>query len=293
MKHIFSILILFFSCGKKEENEPIKDISLEAKSKLYCELSKGIYEKQKYVVDECDGAGFTALYAVACPQNKVDISVFQNKEGKMFRNPKHDCFPKNSASEFSKDHVLMSMVAWHELHRNDLANKFKKFVDKNKLKFCEGKDVVTTTSRCILSTTLYFLLSKISHSSSNLRQENANLIKDGFEGHLDVIGIWLDGKVNGGISEVQKQKIKKYAEKEQLNALYQSVAYRYGLRSIEDVNKSFYSKRFPDDRLPTNTEYCTEYLFQRDSNSKDWQPCADKKVHTGTDFVFAYYVLSN
>lgn len=292
MKFLLLLLILF-SCSKHEDSEPIQDVTLEKKAKLYCDLSKPLYDKQKWVVEECDGAGFTALYAIACKSNNVDLSVFQDKDGKMFRNPNKNCYPKHSDSEFSKDHVLMSMAAWHELKLIGMAKKFKNFVDDNNLKFCEGKDQATTLSRCYISPSLYFSLSEISKESGKLAEsEDVIGVKDGFEGHLDVVNIWLTGRIHGKINDLQKNRLKKYAEKEKENALFQAVAFRYGVTSIENVNKAFFAPRFPNDRLPTNTEYCTEYLFQRDMDAKDWKPCTEKKLHSGTDFAFAYYVLS-
>lgn len=299
---ILSLYFFVFSgCKKHEEKEPITGEDLiNSTAKLYCDESQKIYDAQKYVVDECDGAGFTALYAVACPYNSVDLKVFQNEEGKLFRNPKRDCYPTKSESEFSKDHVLMSMIAWHELGLIDEAKKFKDFVDKNNGVFCDAKDEITKISRCIISPTLYSLLSSITKSPSvskiinlNANSEDLTFLKKGFEAHLHVLSIWLTGRVEGRISQIDKNFLGGYVNREPMNALFQAVGFRYGIVSREKVLAAFLNEHWPNDKLPTNEQHCEGYLWQRDMTSdKDWKPCDDKHVYTGADYSFAKYVLT-
>ena len=105
------IAYILTSCGHNKSQESVSFPEIEQKASLYCELSKDTYKQSNWVVEECDGAGFTSLYALGCRSNEVDLSVFQNSNGEMFRNPNHDCYPTRSKSGFSKDHVLMRLVA--------------------------------------------------------------------------------------------------------------------------------------------------------------------------------------
>ena len=48
-------------------------------------------------------------------------------------------------------------------------------------------------------------------------------------------------------------------------------------------------KLFPSDRLPTATDRCEAYLWQRNGGS-DWEPCPRDKLHDGVDFLIAAYI---
>lgn len=294
--YVMLIVLCNISCG---ETKPKADIdpfpAIEQKAKLYCELSKQDYERNKYVVDECDGAGFTSLYALACPDNGVDLSVFEAESGEMFRNPTHDCYPEKSKSGFSKDHVLMRLVAAIGQNDRTWPAKFFKYVEDNNGFFCDAVDAETRLSRCFLSPFLVEYINKaLSNKQLTAESDDAWFEKSGFEAHLHVLGIWAKGKIDGSISNTDSTYLKAYAKREPLNALYQSVAYRYGQATKEDVLNAFSSDHWPSDRLPSTADHCSSYLFQRDmSSTNDWSPCpADERAWSGTDFSFAAYALT-
>lgn len=287
------IAALALSCGKHKHTAGEVFADIEQKASLYCELSKGNYQKQRYVVEECDGAGFTSLYGLACSANDVDLSVFEGDKGDMFRNPNRDCYPSRSKSGFSKDHVLMRSIAAWEQHDSGWARRFLDSMDG--IYFCEAVDVETRLSRCVLSANLYNILNRIAGRPALAESEDAIGERYGFESHLHVLGIWLRGRVDGSIDDIDLGYLETYARREPLNALYQAAAYRYGKATKEEVINAFGSSHWPNDRLPSSTEHCTNYLFQRDmSSAGDWQPCPDAfQVYSGTDYSFAAYVLRN
>lgn len=292
-----SLILVISSCGhNKPHDSAVTFPEIEQKASLYCELSKGNYQKQRYVVEECDGAGFTSLYSLGCRENEVDLSVFQNESGEMFRNPNKDCYPTRSKSGFSKDHVLMRLVAAVGQGDKEWPAKFLNYVQDNNGFFCDGIDAETKISRCLISPFLASYLSKTSGQSSLLAEsEDAIGERYGFEGHLHVLGIWLRGRVDGSIDDIDLGYLETYARREPLNALYQATAYRYGKATKEEVINAFGSSHWPDDRLPGSGEHCSNYLFQRDmSSAGDWQPCPEEaQVYSGTDYSFAAYVLRN
>ena len=151
-------------------------------------------------------------------------------------------------------------------------------------------------SRCFISPFLAEYLSKAKGDSSLLAEsDDAWFEKSGFEAHLHVLGIWVKGKLDGSITNVDLDYLKTYSKREPLNALYQSMAYRYGKASQSDVLAAFDNEHWPSDRLPSSSEHCSSYLFQRDMTSTgDWEPCpGENQVYSGTDYGFASYVLRN
>lgn len=159
------IAALALSCGKHKHTAGEVFADIEQKASLYCELSKGNYQKQRYVVEECDGAGFTSLYSLACQSNSVDLSVFQSDTGEMFRNPNRDCYPNKSKSGFSKDHVLMRLVAAVGQGDKEWPKSFLEYVTSSNGFFCDGIDA-ETVKLFLLIDVLFSLFSKSSRQSN-------------------------------------------------------------------------------------------------------------------------------
>lgn len=296
--HKLLITLLLISCGSHKSSEPQLFQDIEAKAGMYCELSKPEYEAKKWVVDECDGAGFTSLYALACGSNGVDLSVFQASNNEMYRNPQHDCYPTRSKSGFSKDHVLMRLVAAVGQGDKEWPKSFLEFATSNNGFFCDAVDNTTKFSRCFLSPFLIEYLSKAKGGSSLLEEKYSDDAwgeKEGFEAHLHVLGIWIKGKLDGSISNVDLSYLEAYAKREPMNALYQALAYRYEKASRDSVVSAFDNGHWPSDSLPSSATHCSDYLFQRDMKStKDWEPCPDEnKIYSGTDYSFAAYILTH
>jgi hypothetical protein len=291
------ITLLLIGCGSHKSSESVSFPAIEAKARLYCEQSKAEYQAKKWVVDECDGAGFTALYSLGCRTNEVDLSVFSGTSGEMFRNPSHDCYPDRSKSGFSKDHVLMRMVAAAGQHDKQWPRQFLDYVNNHGGVFCDAVDTTTKLSRCVISPFLYKYLNKLAGYiglEDGNYSEDALFEKEGFEAHLQMLGIWLKGVVDGDLTNSDYKYIKIYSDREPLNALYQAIAFRYGYKTVDDVTKAFVNEHFPVDSLPTSANHCSNYLFQRDMKStKDWEPCPERnEVYSGTDYTFAAYILT-
>lgn len=122
--------------------------------------------------------------------------------------------------------------------------------------------------------------------------------KTGFERHLAVIGTVRNGFAEGGINDNSlKIVLQKAHEAEPRNALYQAAFHTFVEGDQADAYAALLdTSLFPADRLPNESNYCTDYLFQRDDDSKsgqekpDWLPCGDDASAPqgrGIDFVFA------
>lgn len=288
-------LFTLLACGHHKPSEPESFAGVAAKAAFYCEQSRADYETKKWVVEECDGLGFTSLYSLACPANGVQLSLFEDATGKLYRSPDRGCYPGKSKAELSKDHVLMRLVA--AVGQGDKAwpARFQDYVDAHSGVFCDAIDAETKISRCLISPFLYASLSKAAGRASLLAEsDDVWFEKSGFEAHLQVLGIWLKGKLDGSIGDMDLDYLATYAQREPLNALYQAAAYRYGRATKEAVDNAFGTSHWPDSRLPDSADHCSSYLFQRDMTSaQDWQPCADSlQVWSGTDYAFAAYVLA-
>jgi len=294
--YIAAILVWISGCSSPEIPKKVGEFShIQDKAELYCKLSKPKYDELKYVHNECDSAGFTALYSLACPNNKVDLSVFQTPDFKQYRNPNKDCYPDRSKSEYSKDHLLMRTLAAAYQQDKTWARGFYRYVSNNGGFFCDGVDIVTKLSRCLINPFLSSAVGRV--SGDYLPPDSINegfAPKKGFEGHLEVLNILLRYKLQEGLTVGQMDTLEDYAKKEPLNALYQAAAYKYRRVTKEEVLAAFDNDHWPKDRLPSSSEHCESYLFQRDMVSDiDWKPCPHRKeTYQGVDYAFASFILA-
>ena len=117
-----------------------------------------------------------------------------------------------------------------------------------------------------------------------------NKVKQGYEKHLDVIHILTASFKRGGIFSADYETLRKYAEENPRNALFQAVYRRFKDGNQQPTIDILMDEAlFPSDRLPTTADRCEEYLWQRD-NGDDWLPCDKGKTHDGVDFLFAAWV---
>lgn len=328
------IILLLISCSKHKPKGIEVPEHLTEKAALYCDLAyEKFYLQDGYVHSKCDGSGFTSLFAKSCPHLSIDLTKFEDGTGKLHRDPDHSCFELGEAkSESSRDMTIMRMTAaWHS---QDLAwvERFIEFAENNRYKICDAIDLQTTIGRCYLSygliSLLYSMRSKLRDMpvehfpedadnekipidlqlSDTFHSEDAvwdNLqkewVRSGFRAHLDILRIDLTGSVHGYISSSQKRALRRLAERETNNALYQMMWAKWGDGDFNHVFSLISDERhWPHDKLPNNHDnHCTTYLYQRDeynldgTYSQNWLPCKDREFeeHPGQELPFTLSLL--
>lgn len=307
MKLSIIALLLLSGCGYfKRGNKSVEESAVAIPAKiitqadLYCKLELPRIVKTKHAGNtSCDAVGFTSLHSLQCPKS-IDLSVFNDNTGKLYRNAAHDCYPDKSSSESSRDMHLMRMYAAFYQKDKAYINNLIEFGKKNNWVMCKAKDNVTTIGRCVFSPNLIDLaydiqeklngdskltvnranLDKVALSrelsmsnddidelltvySLNLGEEDSTIpLKKGFEAHLEILGLDLKGCVKGGITDSELSRLKEYAKREDRNGLYNAVYQKYSNGDWQDVVKSL--KEYPATRLPTSKDWCTDYKYQRD-----------------------------
>jgi len=311
MLKVFLLALTLLACSKgKHEHTPPASINADvsAKRQLYCDLSKAQIEALGYAGGKCDGLLFTSLRAIGCAD--IGISQFQNDEGRWFRNPEKDCFivdpvtggKKNQGadSSISKDMLVgaMSYMWWKK--DKSAVDATVSYGEKHAWVMGQGIDAVAVISKCTLSptliSTLYDIQKGLAQTPALVSTELINQIplNTGFRAHLDVLHALLVGSVHRSLPDNEYQNLKMQAERQPNNLLYQAAYAQFSGGNMEAVTEQLlHSPRFPNDRLPTTAEYCTDYLWQRDESPKDWEACTDKplEAHDGTDFAFAAAIV--
>ncbi len=291
---------------KNEPHEPTTDFRQEiiARKKLYCEISKEKFETIGSST-RCDGLLFHSLHAIAC--GFPDIKKYQGEPGQWFRSQTHDCFIPPDKDNGAKSTISKDMYAGLLLyiaHKKDgeLAKVTYEYCKKNMIgagigcQVGKGINAEVELSRTVLPPTTIQILEdmkekylngrNVSHGTS-LPQKKG--LKD-YQAHLQVLRILLHAKVYGGITDGGVDILKDHCSRNPDNVLFCAAYQLFINGDMNEVSKKLVYK-FPPDRLPESTDWCTHYLWQREqSNDHDWKPCPDMSkidVWDGTDFLIA------
>ena len=301
-------VVLLIGCGKifkPRKNNP-SPLSLTQKFELYRDLSLGHPERDSYGFFGADGSIgdsilFSCLHQFATGE-QIDALASFSDEGFPLRHP--EISKQYAPTPISRDMIIGFMIC--AISSPDGPEIMKKIIDAgrdNNWDLCGDAQEYDISAkhrigRCTMSpgliSTMYRVRTHLGVSCNAACQvaqqipTGLNTNVEGFRRHLSALHILIRG-YTGGISDGELDILKHHANHEPNNALYQAVYHKF-----EDGDQSkatallLDTTKFPEYTLPTSSNYCTHYLYQRDESSQhDWLPCADSKQHSGIDFLFA------
>lgn len=301
---IFFILFCLIGCGRtKKPRATTNDIDrLRDKVSRYIEYQKVIADEYGWLPPKCDGLLFNSLAAVS--GFPVDpMKAEENLSGKWQRHPAMDCYIEQQEIYGSKSEISRDMIRGLEVYllkQKDLAalERIKKYGEEHD--WVMGKGVLSRTyftpvMRWQLEALIDHLTPNVFVTYSEDPEGNSVFTKPGFEGHLHVLKIMLNGMMYGAISEVELFILRQYVLDNPSNALFQALYHKYkDGDQTEAISILFDDSLFPDSRLPQDSDRYAHYLWQRDIGD-DWKPCNDNDperkceniTHAGVDFLFA------
>jgi hypothetical protein len=289
------VITLLVACGRKEA-QPSGSLDAVADKMAFYRS-----QPQSWVHSKCDGLLFTSLCKVAGGCAGADIFAAESKTepGRWFRSPEQDCFDLGqSRSDFSRDMLLgLLHYLWETKDRAALERLYAHGVASNfVMGRYDGTDMLVGRAQWIsFASIVRAMIQKLGGSTGldEPRQgsDDAIFALPGFEGHIQVLRILLSGRVYNGVTITQTKILREQAQRQPRNALFQAAHAKY---SDGDYSKAVAilqdSVLFPDGRLPTSSDRCEEYLWQRDDGA-DWLPCDKGATHSGTDLIFAAKVI--
>ncbi|CAB4169962.1 hypothetical protein UFOVP901_22 [uncultured Caudovirales phage] len=276
----YFILILFLTaCGKHQPKPPtVVNSAIVEKANLYKSLHKDWAHG-----GGCDSLGFTALCKIS--GGCADVNIFDaesaSEPGRWYRNASQKCFDEGkSASDISKD--MFAMLLPYLYATGDQTN-LKEIYAYGKAKgWVMGRGPM---SRTVITPPMIFMLQIMIGRVEPIASQK---IKAGYEKHLDVMSFYSQTLYKNGMDLTDYETLRKYAEESPRNALMQALYHKY---KDGDQSKTIAilmdETLFPSGRLPTPSDRCEEYLWQRDDLPKDWASCGTIGVHDGVDFLIA------
>lgn len=272
--------------------------ALRAKAELY-RTAQG--DEYGYVHDKCDSILFTSLCKIAGGCTRADIYASESKTepGRWYRSPSQDCFDLGqSRSDFSRD-MMIGLTAYLYSQR-DLAAVDRILAHGAANNYVmgryDGNDMLIGRAQWVsLIPYVKRIRAAIAREPIPEEPETRSIvpINTGFRAHLDVLKIWMDGKVRGSIDSLQLETLRRQVDRQPRNALYLSILSLYDGEAYarRAVDILLDETLFPSTAFPSESGRCTEYLWQRDDGA-DWQGCSKgQSKHSGTDFLFALKIL--
>lgn len=251
-----------------------------------------------FVHSQCDGVGFTSLCHFAGFCKAPSAAESSTEPGRWYRDAQHICYPTASASDISKDMLLMIM--FDRFFAKDVAalQRIRTYGEAHNWVMGEplsqiGRVYMTPP----LQSTLRGAIKKLEGDLPEPVTTDFALGNVGSAAHLDVLHILFRGEIYGYITDAQKSLLQEQASRQPRNALFQ-----YAYHLYEDNDFSFVyalledNSLYPSYKLPSSSERCEEYLWQRDEDTSatgDWSSCPHEGlVHSGTDFGVVLKLLS-
>lgn len=287
------IIALFITaCGKKGEEtyvEPTAKEKLQTKLVKYEELYKTQQDAFGFIfTDKCDSLLFSSLAATNAKVS-FDVTSAELNPGQWLRRPKaySECFAAGeSKSTISRDMLLgLYWYIWSH-KRLDLALDLYKYATAHNLVMGQGDPAATVLSPIMLATLAQLIHSMGGPDYAVRYTTTVWTATEGYQAHLQALHILLRFELYGTVNQNALNVLKVYRNNNPENPLFQYAISRLTdndqTKAVDLLLKETY---FPNDRLPTNEQYCTDWLFERDFGS-DWKPCADEAQHSGGELVF-------
>lgn len=290
--YIFILISSFLltSCGaidrwksRKAEAPNIIDPEIREKAQLYISLQKSWSHK-------CDSVGFEALCKLAGGCQDSNIFDAEGSPGRWYRTPEKTCYETGgSVSDISKDMFVMLFPYLWQSGNIDALKRIHDYGSKNRWIMGRGP-----LSRTFMTPPMALFLGEMTNKKTEVilnPDYPPEEMKAGFEKHLDVIAWMTQAMVRGYMSATDYEQLRKYADDQPRNALFQALREKYregDQRKTLAILKN--EQLFPKYRLPTSSDRCEPYLWQRYDEPGDWQPCGDGRIHDGTDFLMAAWV---
>jgi hypothetical protein len=303
MNKLYTILALgILACGPNKKPQPDDtpaSVEQQLRDKAAFYLSHAELDSSGWAKETaCDGLLFNSLYAIG--GGHPDPTLARGESGVWYRTPSHDCYPNHSGSSISRDQ-FMGLIFWiWENKRRDLIEEIINYGENHENAIGswvmgEG-DPFAIGIRLEFQADFYEVRYRFGGSDHGKRKvPQIRFPLKGYEDHLQMLDILLRALMIGSISDADFKTAKKSAEREPRNALFQAIYHRYADGDYSSAIKVLLDETlFPSGRMPSASDRCEAYLWQRDSDSKDWLPCpASSTIFSGIDYLFVKAIILN
>lgn len=291
---ILMLLLVLFGCGRYHtERDTHTDTEvLREMYERYRELSRSTQDRHGFIyTHECDSLLFSALLASAT-RSPIEMESAELEPGRFVRRPLDypSCYDEveGTGSDISRD-MITGVIVYSYFHdRLDLLERIWAYGEQHGWKMGRGDDRTVMSPALIghLARVIYYLSSgKVDHPERHLPQ--IWIPVPGYQSHLMMLQILVEGEISGGISDVQLEALRKIAKSSPRNPLPHALLHRY-TDGDQTLATHLLLSIWPRDRLPTSSDWCEHWRTQNADLAERFQPCPEEaRTHSGGDFLFA------
>lgn len=289
MLKLLSLLLILTGCraGVRHVN-PAAQLRLQPMAETYRELVQEQADEYGFIgSDRCDSLLFTGLAGTGGLD--VDILAARSSDGQWFRRPGKDCLELGeSRSTISRD--MIWGLLWYAWAHKDLAllEDFYTYGKDRNWRIGDSDGTLEGASRTLMTTniigTTARMIEKLGGKGGSFQYVPLVISGNshGYRAHLEMLALSLNDRL-GHRPPNYAHAMKRYADRNPNNLIFQAMAGRY------EIALSL-AAAYPQDRLPTNQDWCEEWPPQRDGISL---PCDEGKTHSGGEILFLYQLLGS
>ena len=297
---VFILIFLFSSrCGLpflRKESQSTHWEDLEAKYSKYAELSPKGQDHWLSDLEECDALLFYSLAHAGLANDPADLRDFERSPGEMLRRPD---VASRCGSSISRDMLLGVFVHAYVYKDLELLERIWEYGSGHMWKMGMVYDInADNLGKVMLSPQLIGLLARLiyhlggdNHEISRALPAFYTYAGGGFRDHLNLLQIYLEGRIAEQLSEKQVEYLRKLVAENTGNTLSQALLHQYtdGNMSIP-INQLL--DIWPDNRLPNSEEDWKEpWRPQRADSDAGLRPGLPRIEHSGGDFLFISAII--
>lgn len=236
---LLALIAMLLSCGhhKSQKTKSPLDQVMEQRAfivnKIITMSDEEIYKHR------CDKLTFKALLSAFGPKQALEAFLYDDA----VHRDTTPCFPEESRSEVSLDPILMMLHHIVTYKDEALFDELYRIGELRDWIMADGPTEYTN---------IYILIPPIERIKSDfaLADNDYQSILAGYRGHITALLIHLQGRLKGGISEIEYQTLKLIYESNTENPLYSAIYHKYTeggdqSHTINLLNKYFEFGIFP------------------------------------------------
>ncbi|SMF03248.1 hypothetical protein [Pseudobacteriovorax antillogorgiicola] len=251
-------------------------------------------------VEGCDGLLFSSLGVVGGLDIDLSQAESQVEPGRWYRSAGQDCFDTGrSESSISRDMLIGLAVALLQAQDLSAVERIIAYAEDNNGIIGEASNREDQFGRAFMTPSLEAIYHELRFRLGGIDSDRRGYIPDltkgqrGFKAHLQGLGMLLRVQFYGGLFAQDVEILQELANSQDRNSLFLAL---YGGLTDGDGDAAasalLDTEIFPSDRLPSSEDRCEPYIWQRDQDGDDWQPCLEKDlIHPAADFLFVSALL--
>lgn len=300
LKHIRNLLILSmlaFGCSKPKGTHDVQETISDL------ELLRETYDRYHSLAPrgwDIDNSGDALLWVSLAHvglREAGPIDEAQSEPGHWFRFPQLIQHPEMADSDISRDMLTGLLIYIWQFKRLDWAEDWWKYGEEHNWRMGQERSGLPETRTIMAPTTISMLGEVIFQLGGEDHGERQIPIvyntAPGFVSHLSLLDIYLQGEMHHSLTTRDLEAVALILTHMATNPFPHALYHRYTDGDQSEATRLLRTI-WPQDRLPTNGDWCEHWRTQRSDGDTGFLPCiseAGEQQHSGGDLLFTAAIV--